>query len=371
MTFGAPPSRRKARSCSSAQIRVEDFQTMKPHRFPAVSRASSRRAASAGTCPSPGGAPSAPRRSPPGLPRPARVSMTGWASGDVDRLQPRHVPLHARVARREAVVVDQVLPDRHRVPARGDRPLDHLPVGLAGARLRRRPGRGRPGRGRWTPRWPDLAPRRGRWTGRWPDLPRPRGRWTPRWPDLTAAAGPSLAAGAPAPPRPSGTRSPSPGGPRSLPRCGAGASPASPAPPPAASSRRSRRWPSRRWAMPLPPSSTSRSLSSVGRFSDVPHWPVLGVPRGLSDPYASLDRVDPFADMADDERARLHASLQRAEEENRGRRLDPSRGSRSRAPCGAVKVQVSPTPGHRAPWLQGGGGPARSTADASAVRGAP
>jgi hypothetical protein len=37
--------------------------------------------------------------------------------------------------------------------------------------------------------------------------------------------------------------------------------------------------------------------------------------RDASDPYASLDRVDPFADMADDERARLHASLQRAEEE--------------------------------------------------------
>ena len=35
----------------------------------------------------------------------------------------------------------------------------------------------------------------------------------------------------------------------------------------------------------------------------------------LSDPYASLDRVDPFADMADDERARLHASLRRAEED--------------------------------------------------------
>lgn len=34
-----------------------------------------------------------------------------------------------------------------------------------------------------------------------------------------------------------------------------------------------------------------------------------------SDPFASLDGVDPFVDMADDERARLHASLQRAEEE--------------------------------------------------------
>jgi hypothetical protein len=37
--------------------------------------------------------------------------------------------------------------------------------------------------------------------------------------------------------------------------------------------------------------------------------------RDASDPYASLDRVDPFVDMPDDERARLHASLQRAEEE--------------------------------------------------------
>jgi len=37
--------------------------------------------------------------------------------------------------------------------------------------------------------------------------------------------------------------------------------------------------------------------------------------RDASDPYASLDRVDPFVDMADDERARLHASLQRAEVE--------------------------------------------------------
>ena len=35
----------------------------------------------------------------------------------------------------------------------------------------------------------------------------------------------------------------------------------------------------------------------------------------VSDPYASLDKGDPFVDMADDERARLHASLQRAEEE--------------------------------------------------------
>ncbi len=35
----------------------------------------------------------------------------------------------------------------------------------------------------------------------------------------------------------------------------------------------------------------------------------------MSNPYASLDKGDPFVDMADDERARLHASLQRAEDE--------------------------------------------------------
>jgi hypothetical protein len=38
-------------------------------------------------------------------------------------------------------------------------------------------------------------------------------------------------------------------------------------------------------------------------------------PDAVSDPYTTLDRGDPFVDMADDERARVHASLQRAEEE--------------------------------------------------------
>ena len=38
----------------------------------------------------------------------------------------------------------------------------------------------------------------------------------------------------------------------------------------------------------------------------------------------SLDEVDPFADMADDERARLHASLQQAEEEITAGRSSPA-----------------------------------------------
>ena len=37
--------------------------------------------------------------------------------------------------------------------------------------------------------------------------------------------------------------------------------------------------------------------------------------RDASDPFAHLDGVDPFADMSDDDRAKLRASLERAEKE--------------------------------------------------------
>jgi len=37
--------------------------------------------------------------------------------------------------------------------------------------------------------------------------------------------------------------------------------------------------------------------------------------RDASDPFALLDKVDPFADMTEAERTRLHASLERAEKE--------------------------------------------------------
>ncbi len=37
--------------------------------------------------------------------------------------------------------------------------------------------------------------------------------------------------------------------------------------------------------------------------------------RDASDPYASMDKVEPLQDLSDDERARLHASLWQAEEE--------------------------------------------------------
>lgn len=37
--------------------------------------------------------------------------------------------------------------------------------------------------------------------------------------------------------------------------------------------------------------------------------------RDASDPFAHLDKADPFADMAEGDRARLHALLERAEKE--------------------------------------------------------
>ncbi len=37
--------------------------------------------------------------------------------------------------------------------------------------------------------------------------------------------------------------------------------------------------------------------------------------RDASDPYASLDKVEPLQDLAEDQRARLHASLRQAEDE--------------------------------------------------------
>ena len=88
-------------------------------------------------------------------------------------------PLHARVLRGEAVVADEVLPDRHRVAAATDAQLDrargtprrhsrtaHAAAGARAASLQ----------GRWTPHWPVLADRQ---------TPR-QSRWTPHWPVLAA-----------------------------------------------------------------------------------------------------------------------------------------------------------------------------------------
>ena len=46
--------------------------------------------------------------------------------------------------------------------------------------------------------------------------------------------------------------------------------------------------------------------------------------RDVSDPYARLDKVEPFGDMPEDERAKLHASLRQAEDEIAGGRSPPA-----------------------------------------------
>ena len=62
--------------------------------------------------------------------------MTTRASTAGLLLDRRDEAPHARIARREAVVIDQVLPDGHGVAPPAERGHDQLAVGLAGARLR-------------------------------------------------------------------------------------------------------------------------------------------------------------------------------------------------------------------------------------------
>src|SRR6185503_10174526 len=88
---------------------------------------------------------------------------------------------HAGIARGKAVAIDQVLPDRHGIPAARECLDDQLWVRLARARTWRtaRTHDGAPSRSTPPPWWPDLAGE-SRWTPRqkWPVLTRP-GRWTP------------------------------------------------------------------------------------------------------------------------------------------------------------------------------------------------
>src|SRR5262249_55752681 len=73
-------------------------------------------------------------------------------------------------------------------------------------------------------------------------------------------------------------------GPRSFLRCCAATSRGAPAPGPAASCRRSRRSPRRGTTVPSRSSTSWIRAATTGRFSGVPHWPVLGVPRGVAPP---------------------------------------------------------------------------------------
>jgi len=129
--------------------------------------------------------------------------------------QPAHKAAHAAVAAGEAMLVDQLLVDRHPDASVRQGLLDHRPMRLAGARLRL-PLRGRRRRGVGD---------------------RPTGRFC-RCPWAAHPLGSRSR-------RPSGTHSSSRAGSRSRPRSAAATNSAAQGPRPAVVSVRSRRWPSR------------------------------------------------------------------------------------------------------------------------------
>ena len=141
MTRTVPPSRRNARSCSSAQICALDRHTSsrtdlreQPERQDEEPRASVLARAAV-----------ADHRA---LAVVDLAFFAGRGRDDDARLggraaaQRHDEAADARVPRGEAVVVDQVLPDRHRVAAARQRLGDQLAIRLAGARARRARRRG-------------------------------------------------------------------------------------------------------------------------------------------------------------------------------------------------------------------------------------
>ena len=100
------------------------------------------------------------------------------------------------------------------------------------------------------------------------------------WPVLAATQRVALPRAAPRSRPRADTRSPFLDGHQSLSRCAAATSPAAPAPILDASSRRPKRWPSRRGSTAPSASSTSRTPTRGGWFCGVHGWPVLGVHRG-------------------------------------------------------------------------------------------
>ena len=125
--------------------------------------------------------------------------MTTRASGSRARAQLRHEALHARVAAREALLVDQVLPDRLRVAAAGERRLDQLTKRLARTRSPAPRPRGGGPRASFDPQ--------SRWTPPpwWPVLPGSRGTPPPWWPVLAATSPAVRPCRGPRSPPPSGS----------------------------------------------------------------------------------------------------------------------------------------------------------------------
>ena len=175
---------------------------------------------------------------------------------------------YACITSREAMVIDQVLPDGHGVAPPGRRPRRS-----ARGRARRRSPAARGWGGPRTPARRHPCPCR-------PTVPA-KSRWTlpTKWPVLPDAR---KAGHGPAPPRrpPSGSRWPSRGGPRWPVRSAAATTPGVPGPRPAVVCLQPRRCSCRAGTRSSRPASTSRAAIGNGRFSTVHQWPDWSVHRG-------------------------------------------------------------------------------------------
>ena len=192
MTRTVPPSRRNARSCSSAHTCVLECHTSEPHRFARVAERQDKE-------------PRAPVLAGLRMAHHRAVAVIDLAffarrGGDHDArvgrdgaAQRHDEAPDTRIPRGEAVVVDEVLPDRHRVAARGRAPRrSALDTARTRSRSAHDPGVGPEPRSVDTSPWWPVLPARSRWTPprKLPVLT-PRSRWTPpaKWPVLVLIRG--------------------------------------------------------------------------------------------------------------------------------------------------------------------------------------
>ena len=168
------------------------------------------------------------------------------------------------------MLIDEVLPDRHRVAATPERLDDQLSVRLARARTRRAARAWDRAPSRWTPPpWWPVLPARSRWTPapKWPVLTG-QSRWTPPAGKLPVL--PSLRSGAlgraPESPRLSDSRSRSPGAHRSSAGCARASNRDGPVRGSAVVWCRPRRCSCRRQNLRSAPASTSRPCQLIAGF---------------------------------------------------------------------------------------------------------
>jgi len=176
-----------------------------------------------------------------------------------------HETLHALVASRKPVTVDQILPDPHRVAASRQPQLDRFPIQLAGT------GRG-------------LAAFCHRHCGR------PRGRWSPPWPVLPRAAFSNRQAALPQSRLPSDSRPPSPDELRFPAQSAVATNPVAPAQSPAVASLRSRHCPCQP-RLPAPQSKLLSWASNMAGFEVTLHGRFWVTPKANSRAGAVLPMV--------------------------------------------------------------------------------